>query len=204
MGKSSNQKQAEQGNLQLQQQQIALQRQQAALAQQAASIQQQSYRSIQPFAQGALGIGNQAMAGQASSALTAQPLTQLAQSTQQNRQNLIDFFGQSGQGAGGLNSGILAGPLANTYSDQAAQAASINQNAILQGMGIGFQGANALQGQQAIFNPAGFAGAASGAAGAGTQNPQQYQNPWMGVLGSAIGGLGSAFAGAGTQALKQP
>lgn len=196
MGKTSNQKQAEAANLQIQQQQLALQKQQAALSQQAAQRQTAAYNQISPFAGSAIGIGNQAMQGNAPAAFTAQPLSNLAQSTNQNRQNLLDFFGQSGQGAGGLNSGILAGPLANTYSDQAAQAASINQNAVLQGLNVGFQGANALQGQQAIFNPTGFAGAASQAGGVGTQDPTQYQSAGQALAGSAIGAIGTAAGGA--------
>lgn len=197
MGKSSSQKASEAADLQMQQQQIQLQQQQAALAKQYAQQQQQMFQQIQPIAQGGIAIGQQALAGQAPSAFTAQPLTQLAQGSQQNRQNLMDFFGQSGQIAGsGANSGILAGPMANIGNQQALGAAQINQNAILQGLQTGFQGAGLLTGQQQIFNPFSAAGAASQAGSVANLNPQQFANPWVGALGGALGGLGAAAGGA--------
>jgi|ERR1700747_1473717 len=206
MGKSSQQKQSEAADLQIQQQQIQLQQANAALARQYANIQQQGFQAIQPLAQGAIGIGNQALKGQAPAAFSVAPLANLQASTQQNQQNLLDFFGQSGQIAGsGANSGILAGPMASILNNQANQAANINQNAILQGLNTGFQGAGLLSGQQQIFNPFGASGAASNAGQVGTQDPRQYQSPWAGIVGGLAGGAlsaaGSAFSGAGTKAI---
>ena len=197
MGKSSTQKAAEQSDLAIQQQQLALQRQQIAQQQQSFQMFQNANKQLAPFDTQMLGIGQQSAAGNAPSALTAGPLAQLAQGGQQNRQDLMNFFGQSGQINGsGANSGILAGPMANIGNQQALGAAQINQQGILQGLGIGFQGANNILGQASVLNPTGFANAASTAGNAGTLNPQQFANPWVGALGGALGGLGSAAGGA--------
>lgn len=221
MGKSSSQKQAEQNDLQIQTQQIAAQQQANQIAQQQASAQQQQQSNtislqqqyqnmVSPFAQQALGVGQQALNGQVpqglANALMAGPRQQLSADYAQAGNNLTEALGRQGIAGTGLS----AGPIASMYAKQAGDTANLTQNANLQalnmGISSGFQGANVAGNQQAlgfqmpgVYNPTGFMGASNNAAQTGTMNPQQFAGfNWAGLFG----GLGAAAGGALTGGLS--
>jgi hypothetical protein len=185
MGKSSNQKQAEANNLSIQQQQLAA-------LKQANAIQQKAYGQISPFATQALGMGSAALNGQVPNQFLLPIRNQIASSFQQSNQNLVDALGANGQ----AGSGIAAGPLANMEQQQGVATGNATLQALLQGLGIGFQGSNALQGQQAIFNP--IATGTKRTTGAGQsviQAPGGFGHSLLGGVLSAGGGALSSWLG---------
>lgn len=170
------------GGGQAKQQEQANEQFQMALAQQDAARQNKIYNQLAPYATSFLNTGANALNGIAPAYFQNAELPSLESGFKGARQNLLNFFGSSGQGI----SGLAAGPLAN---EQAMESTAMDQakvNAILQGLNIGAQGANMLAGQQSVFNPLPYSQAA-------TQSNQAIyqmsQNPWMGLLGGAIGAL---------------
>lgn len=182
MGKSSNQKQAESNNL-------AIQRQQLAALQRANQIQQQAYGQVSPFATSALKMGQDALNGKVPNQFLLPLRNQIASSFGQSHQNLIDALGANGQ----AGSGIAAGPLANMEQEQGVATGNATLQALLQGLGIGFQGSNALQGQQAIFNPSPLAQSGTGAGQSVIQAPGGFGSQLVGGVLSAAAGAGSKW-----------
>ena len=68
------------------------------------------------------------------------------------RQNLIDTSAGSGFSPG---SGMVQGPLANLFSEEANAQSNLMSQLPLQALQLGMQGSNLLAGQQAQFNPNG-------------------------------------------------
>lgn len=148
-------------------------------------IQQQQYQNVSPFAKQALALGQGAMNGVVPDSYLAPARQSIASGFQGSRQQLADFLANSGQGM----SGLAAGPMANSFNQEAIAQGQAAQQAQQSLINLGFQGANAAQGQQAIFNPV--------AAGqAGYQDPTKYASNTA-LIGSslaaaAIGGASSA------------
>lgn len=186
MGKSSNQKQAEANNLSIQQQQLAAMKR-------ANDLQESITKQIQPFGVGALNMGAMALNGQVPNQFVRPIRNDIANSFQQSNQNLQDALGQAGQS----NSGIAAGPLANMQQQQGVAVGNADLQALLQGLGIGFQGSNVLQGQQAVFNPNADAGTATSAGQSVIQAPGGFGQ-------QLLGGVGSSLLNAGTSWLRKP
>lgn len=181
MGKSSNQKQAEANNLKIQQAQLAE-------LQKANALREKAFNTINPFASGAIGMGQAALQGKVPNQFLLPIRNQIAGSFDQSRQNLAEALGQSGQ----QGSGISAGPLANMEQQQGVASGNATLQALLQGLGIGFQGSNALQGQQAIFDP-------NAAASTGTQAGQTVIQAPGGWGQQLLGGVAAGLAqGVGT------
>lgn len=178
MGKSSNQKQAEANNLAIQQQQLAA-------LKEANAHQQALFNLISPFGQSALQIGQDALKGIAPNAFLLPQTNAISSAFNQSRQNLAEALGQSGQ----AGSGISAGPLANMENDQAVAAGNARLQAILQGLNTGFQGANALAGQQAIFNPSPLAQSGAQAGNTVINAPGGFGSQ---LLGGIVGGAAKA------------
>lgn len=181
MGESSQHKQARQLELQNAQLQQQIEKQNLAL-------QQKAYGQISPFAQGLLDMGTNAQKGIAPDSFQLGTRNALAGAFGQQRQNLADFLGQSGQGF----SGLAAGPAANLGAQESTAMGQAYADAINQALGLGLQGSNVLQGQQSIFNPTPYAGL-------GTSGFQAYTQatPASGFWGN----LGSSILGAGISAI---
>jgi hypothetical protein len=181
MGESAAHKQARQTelqNAQLQQQ----------IEQQNLARQNQIYGQVSPFAQGLLGMGQNAQQGIAPDSFQLGTRNALAGAFGQQRQNLASFLGSSGQGFGGL----AAGPAANLGAQESTAMGQAQADAINQALGLGLQGSNVLQGQQGIFNPTPY----GSMAGQGFQNNVQ-NTPMMGFGAT----LGSSILGAGLSAI---
>ncbi len=157
-----------------------------------AALQQKIYGQISPFATGLMGAGQDALRGIAPDYFQLGTRNALAGAFGQQRQNLADFLGKSGQGFGGL----AAGPAANLGAQESSAMGQSYADALSQALGLGVQGGNILQGQQGIFNPSPY-----GQLGTTGLNNYTQATPMMG-FGSALGGslLGSAI-GAGTSFL---
>lgn len=152
------------------------------------AIQEQIFGQIFPFGRRALRVGRQALRGQAPAFFRRGVRTPLAEAFAGARENLVDFFGQSGQGI----SGLAAGPLAESFEAESRAIGDAELQAILNSIGVGFQGANVLAGQQAVFDPARML--QLGLGGAAAQGPGIGQT----ALGALIGLLlKSAFGGGG-------
>lgn len=177
MGESKDHKQARQIELQNAQLQQQIEKQNLA-------IQRQAYGQVSPFATSLLGAGQNALKGQAPDYFQLGTRNAIASAFGQQRQNLADFLGKTGQGFGGL----AAGPAANLGAQESTAIGQSQADAINQALGLGLQGSNALQGQQAIFNPSPY----GGYAGQGFNNYVQA-TPMQGfgsVLGQSLLGAG--------------
>src|SRR5262249_17398427 len=177
MGESKEHKQARQQELQLAQQQAAIQ-------QQNLELQRQIYGQISPYGQGLLNVGQNALKGIAPDYFQLGTRNALASAFGQQRQNLADFLGQSGQGF----SGLAAGPAANLGAQESMAQGQAYADALNQALGLGVQGGNILQGQQGIFNPVPYGSLA-------TQGLNNYTNstPTSGFWGN----FGQSLIGAG-------
>lgn len=162
---------------------------------------------VSPFAQQALGVGQQALNGQVpqglANALMAGPRQQLSADYAQAGNNLTEALGRQGIAGTGLS----AGPIASMYAKQAGDTANLTQNANLQalnmGISSGFQGANVAAGQQSlgfqmpgVYNPLGYTGAGISAGQAGHVDPTQFAGfNWGGLFGGIAGAAGNALSG---------
>ena len=202
MGKSREQKEQQRINLQLSRDQSA-QARQAAETQRALLAQQQKiYGQISPFALSSMQMGQDALQGKVPDAFTNAYLlparNALSKSFSQSRENLIQALGQSGQ----YGSGISVGPLANLETEQSRAVGDVEANsrlaALQQALSMGFQGANLLGGQQAIFNPVAYGNLSNQYAGTALQDPRQYARAGTGLIGAlggaGLGTLGSIYA----------
>lgn len=188
MGESSSHKQARQ----LEFQQAQTQQQVAA---QNLALQRQVYSQISPFAGGLLNMGTQAQKGIAPDSFQLGTRNALAGAFGQQRSNLADFLGSSGQGF----SGLAAGPAANLGAQESTAMGQSYADALNQALGLGIQGGNILQGQQGVFNPYPSASLA-------TQGLNQYTQatPMQGFGANLLqSGLGAAI-GAGSTWLGRP
>lgn len=183
MGKSSNQKQAEANNL-------AIQKQQLAALQQANAHQQALFNMVQPFGQSALQFGQSALQGKVPNQFLLPIRNQISSSFDQSRQNLAEALGQSGQ----QGSGISAGPLANLEQQQGVASGNATLQALLQGLGIGFQGSNVLAGQQSIFNPSPLAQSGSEAGNTVIQAPGAWGQQLLGGVAAGLAGSAGTIA----------
>ena len=185
MGKSSNQKQAEANNL-------AIQKAQLDELKRANANREKLFGMISPFGQSALNFGQAALNGQVPNQFLLPIRNQIASAFGQGGQNLAEQLGASGQ----QGSGISAGPLANFQNDQAVAQGNASLQALLQGLNVGFQGSNTLQGQQAIFDPTGYASTGANAGQTVIQAPG-------GLGGQLLGGLAGGLINAGTSWLTK-
>lgn len=177
MGESADHKAAR-----LQEQQLA-QRQQA-MQEQNFALQNKIYGQVSPFAQGLLTMGQNAQKGIAPDSFQLGTRNALASAFGGQRQNLADFLGQSGQGF----SGLAAGPAANLGAQESTAIGQSYADALNQALGLGLQGSNALQGQQAIFNPVPY----------GQMATQGFQNYTQATPMQGFGAtLGQSLLGAG-------
>lgn len=184
MGKSTKQKKAEE---------LSLKQQQASLDafNKAFGLQLKQYESIKPFATMLLNFGIDPVSFLKSpqgQALLRPQQEATAANFEQSRQNLVDLLGATGFST---QSGIGAAPFANLLSDEASQQSANIANLIGQSLGLGLQGANVLQGQQAVFNPTPF-GQVGNQAG---QNVIYAPNPFNNLLQAGIGAGGAALGG---------
>ena len=156
------------------------------------AFQKQLYGQISPFATGLLGAGQNALKGIAPDFFQLGTRNAIASAFSGQRQNLADFLGQSGQGFGGL----AAGPAANLGAQESSAMGQSYADAIAQALGLGMQGGNILQGQQALFNPVQYGALA--AQGFGNILGQPRSNILGQLLGSGLSaGLTAVAMGAG-------
>lgn len=107
----------------------------------------------------------------------------------QARMNLVDM----GAGAGfSPASGNMIGPLANMFSSEAMAQSGALQQLMSQGLNLGLQGANVLQGQQGVFNPNASLGSSINAGQSVIQAPV---GPGWGLAAAALGAGGTALGG---------
>lgn len=110
------------------------------------------------------------------------------------RQGAIEQFGSQGL----TGSGVTAAPIANLFGQEARAQAQALQQLPLTGLQLGLQGANILQGQQAIFNPNTTAANALAGFGSVINAPtNEVLKALLGASGQAIGGLTLGGGGGG-------
>lgn len=106
----------------------------------------------------------------------------------QARTNLAEYLGNSGL----TGSGVGVGPMANLFGQEAmAQSDLVNQLPQL-GLNFGLQGANILQGQQAMLNPQSYL--ATGIGGLNSLQQGQWGSRILGAAGQAAGGIANALS----------
>lgn len=196
MGKSQAQKNQERINLQVAQAQADQSRQQAATQQALLSQQQQIYGQISPFAQSAIGVGNEALQGRVSPGLVnafLQPAkSALTSSYDQGRQNLLESLASQGVYGSGLGATSQAAFERSQARDIGNLTQQANSQALQTALGLGFQGANILQGQQGIFNPVPYGQLGIAGGQVAMTDPRQYARAGSGLLGGLAGaGLGA-------------
>ena len=133
-------------------------------------------------------MGQAALQGKVPNQFLLPIRNQISGSFDQSRQNLAEALGQSGQ----QGSGIAAGPLANMEQQQGVASGNATLQALLQGLNLGFQGSNTLQGQQAIFDPSALANSGAQAGQTVIQAPGGFGQQ---LLGGVIGAAGTALGG---------
>jgi hypothetical protein len=137
-------------------------------------------------------MGQAALQGKVPNQFLLPIRNQIAGSFDQSRQNLAEALGQSGQ----QGSGISAGPLANMEQQQGVASGNATLQALLQGLNLGFQGSNSLQGQQAIFDPSALANSGANAGQTVIQAPGGFGQQLLGGVASSFAhGLGQAAGG---------
>ena len=186
----------ESGRLELEQQKLANQALQEDL-----KLRTQIFKSIEPFAKALISLGLDPQAILSSPlgvSLLAPGRSAIGQEFEAARSSLVDLLGSRGLSTG---SGVGVGPLANLFGQEAQQQAQLVQGLPLQALQLGLQGANVLQGQQAVFNPQISGGIASQSAANVIGQPEGI-GAQLGV--AALGGLGSALSGLGQPRPAQP
>lgn len=93
------------------------------------------------------------------------------------RENLMGFFGRSGQGI----SGLAAGPLANLESAEAQAISNSEMQAILSAIGIGSG--------QGFFNPGQYLASAAGANASLLQQPNYGNSLWGSLVGTGVSAI---------------
>lgn len=184
-GKSQNQKDAEKQNL-------ATQKQEAQTAAANTARQNAIFEQIKPFASMLMSFGIDPvkfLQSPQGAALLAPVRQDIGNSFDQSRMNLVDMMGGSGFSPG---SGMSAGPLANMFSSEASAQSNATQQMIAQALGLGGQGANILNGQQAVFDPSKNY---QNSVNAGQTVIQAPSGPGWGLASAALGAAGSAAGG---------
>ena len=158
--------------------------------------QQQEYqKQVNPLITALLGLGispEQFMQSSLGQALLGQQRAGISSEFDAARQNLIEGLGSTGM----YGSGVGVGPLANLYSGEAVAQANALQNTSMTGLNLGFQGANMLQGQQALLDTMGFQRTA--VRGFANVHQAQRWNKILGAAGSVLGGpFGASLGGRG-------
>lgn len=105
------------------------------------------------------------------------------------RGNLFESLGNSGF----TGSGVGVGPLANLFSQEAMANSNLINQLPLTGLDLSLQGANILQGQQAMLNPLGFG--SSAISGFNSLQQGQWGKNILGAVGQAAGGVATAMGG---------
>ena len=161
------------------------------------------YGQISPFAIAAIQAGNDALGGKVNQGLVnayLQPArSALTSGYDQGRQNLLESLGAQGVYGSGIGAGAQGAFEQSQARDIGNLTQSANSQALQTALGMGFQGASLLAGQQQIFNPAAYGNLANQYAQSAIQDPRQYAraNPLGGILGGlASAGLGSLNFGA--------
>jgi len=160
----------------------------------------QVFKSIEPFAKALLSLGldpASILSSPLGVSLLAPGRTAIGQEFEAARSQLVDFLGSRGLST---QSGVGVGPLANLFGEEAQQQSALVQGLPLQALQLGMQGANILQGQQAIFNPQITGGIASQSAQNVLFAPE---GPGVQIAGALAGGAGAALSGFG-QPRPQP
>lgn len=186
MGKGATQKAAETQALESgkAQQQEATQR---------AQLQREQFDAIKPLATALLSLGIdpaqflQSPFGQSLFGPAKEAIGQEFDASRVNLEEALASRGISGTGVG-------AAPLASTFIDQAKASADLFRTIPQLGLNLGLQGANLLQGQQAIFNPTPLfaSGGANLASVIGA--PRGLSSQIIGAAGTALGGAAQGFA----------
>jgi len=182
-------KKKESGRLELEQQRLANKALQEDL-----KLRTQIFKSIEPLAKALLSLGldpASILSSPLGVSLIAPARSAIGEEFEAARAQLVDFLGSRGLST---QSGVGVGPLANLFGEEAQQQAALVQGLPLQALNLGLQGANLLQGQQAIFNPQITGGIASQSARNVITQPE---GPGVEILKSAAQGAGSALAGFG-------
>ena len=182
-------KKKESGRLELEQQKLATQALQDDL-----KIRMQAFKSIEPFAKAMIALGldpASILSTPLGVSLLMPGRTAIGQEFEAARSSLVDLLGSRGLSTG---SGVGVGPLANLFGQEAQQQSQLTAGLPLQAVQLGLQGANLLQGQQAIFNPQITGGIASQSAANVIGQPE---GPGVDILKAAAGGAGSALSGFG-------
>ena len=182
-------KKKESGRLELEQQKLANQALQDDL-----KIRMQAFKSIEPFAKAMIALGldpASILSTPLGVSLLMPGRTAIGKEFEAARSSLIDTLGGRGFSTG---SGVGTGPLANLFGEEAQQQSQLTAGLPLQAVQLGLQGANLLQGQQAIFNPQITGGIASQSAANVIGQPE---GPGVDILKAAAGGAGSALSGFG-------
>lgn len=182
-------KKKESGKLELEQQKLANQALQDDL-----KLRMQVFKSIEPFAKALISLGldpASILSTPLGVSLLAPGRTAIGQEFEAARSQLVDFLGSRGLST---QSGVGVGPLANLFGQEAQQQSALVQGLPLQALQLGLQGANVLQGQQAIFNPQITGGIASQSAANVINQPE---GPGVQIAAAAAGGLGPALSGFG-------
>lgn len=188
-------KKKESGKLELEQQRLANQALQDDL-----KLRKQAFSNIEPFAKAMIALGldpASILSTPLGVSLLMPGRTAIGQEFEAARSSLVDLLGSRGFSTG---SGVGVGPLANLFGQEAQQQSQLTAGLPLQAVQLGLQGANLLQGQQAIFNPQITGGIASQSAANVIGQPE---GPGVQIAAAAAGGLGSALSGFG-QPRPQP
>lgn len=157
------------------------------------ALQGKIYAQIQPFAEMLIKAGIDPikfLQTPQGAALLAPIRESIGNEFDQSRMNAYDFF--AGSGFDPRGSGLAAGPMANMFSAEASAQGNALQDFFANSLNLGLQGTNALQGQQAVFNP-GITGGLS--LQAGNQVINAPRGPGWGLAQSLIGAGGQALGG---------
>ena len=159
----------------------------------AQDLQRASFETIRPLAESLISLGI-SPADFASSPLGQAILSQMQGGIRSNFQQARTNLAESLGGRGLTGSGVGIGPLANLFGAEASQQAQAVQQLPLTGLNFALQGANLLQGQQALpaFNPVALGGLANQAAGTLVNAPP---GPGVQIAQALAGGGGSALSG---------
>jgi hypothetical protein len=177
------------GRLELEQQKLANQALQDDL-----KLRKQAFANIEPFAKAMIALGldpASILSTPLGVSLLMPGRTAIGQEFEAARSQLVDLLGSRGFSTG---SGVGVGPLANLFGQEAQQQSQLTAGLPLQAVQLGLQGANLLQGQQAIFNPQITGGIASQSAANVIGQPE---GPGVQIATAAAGGLGQALSGFG-------
>lgn len=153
-----------------------------------AQLQREQFEAIRPLATALLSLGIDPMSFISSAlgqSIIGPQREAISNEFNAARMRAIEQFGNQGL----TGSGVTAGPIANLFGQEAQAQAQARQQLPLTGLNLGLQGANLLQGQQAIFNP--NPTSANALAGFGSI----INAPTNDVLKAVIGAGGQALGG---------